>query len=175
MGVGSRTTCSTDPSSSHRHTLQCVVPTSTPSKVNLPGSFVLPWRLAAADKKHPCAHVIFAATGHASAAPVHARKPLLVRITHIMAMRGVEEKRFSQSGSQGSEAIVGGEASGARIELAYIGGGSIRAPGTIASLIEQGANFDGSEIVLIDLDAERLSVVQTLAQQDGAHACDRSH
>jgi 6-phospho-beta-glucosidase len=51
----------------------------------------------------------------------------------------------------------------ARIKLAYIGGGSTRAPGTVASLIDQGANFAGSEVTLIDLDPERLAVVQTLA------------
>jgi 6-phospho-beta-glucosidase len=33
----------------------------------------------------------------------------------------------------------------------------------VASLIDQGANFAGSEIVLIDLDAERLAVVETIA------------
>lgn len=53
----------------------------------------------------------------------------------------------------------------ARIKLAYIGGGSTRAAGTMASFIWQGANFDGSEVVLIDLDAERLGVVQTIAQK----------
>lgn len=52
----------------------------------------------------------------------------------------------------------------ARIKLAYIGGGSTRAPGTMASLIDQGENFDGSEIVLIDLNEERLRIVQQIAQ-----------
>lgn len=52
----------------------------------------------------------------------------------------------------------------ARIRLAYIGGGSTRAPGTMASLIAQAEHFDGSEVVLIDLDAERLALVQTLAR-----------
>ena len=51
----------------------------------------------------------------------------------------------------------------ARIKLAYIGGGSTRAPGTMASFVEQGRNFDGSEIVLIDLNEERLALVKTLA------------
>lgn len=51
----------------------------------------------------------------------------------------------------------------ARIKLAYIGGGSTRAPGTMASLIERGSNFVGSEVVLIDLDPERLRVVEKLA------------
>ncbi len=52
----------------------------------------------------------------------------------------------------------------ASIKLAYIGGGSTRAPGTMASFIAQGANFDGSEIVLVDLDQDRLTVVETLAR-----------
>src|SRR5579859_7009097 len=53
----------------------------------------------------------------------------------------------------------------ARIKLAYIGGGSTRAAGTMASFIHQGENFDGSEVVLIDLDEERLGIVQTLARK----------
>ncbi len=53
----------------------------------------------------------------------------------------------------------------ARIRLAYIGGGSTRAPGTMASFIDQGANFDGSEVVLIDLDPERLELVRTIAEK----------
>jgi len=51
----------------------------------------------------------------------------------------------------------------ARIKLAYIGGGSTRAPGTMASFIHQGENFNGSEVVLIDLDPERLDLVRTIA------------
>ena len=53
----------------------------------------------------------------------------------------------------------------ARIKLAYIGGGSTRAAGTMASLIEQGENFNGSEVVLIDLDADHLEVVATIARK----------
>jgi len=53
----------------------------------------------------------------------------------------------------------------ARIKLAYIGGGSTRAAGTMASFIHQGENFDGSEVVLIDLDEERLGIVQTIARK----------
>lgn len=53
----------------------------------------------------------------------------------------------------------------ARIKLAYIGGGSTRAPGTMASLIAQGANFEGSEVVLIDFNHERLALVKTLADK----------
>lgn len=53
----------------------------------------------------------------------------------------------------------------ARIKLAYIGGGSTRAAGTMASFVHQGENFAGSEVVLIDLDEERLTIVQTIAQK----------
>ncbi len=53
----------------------------------------------------------------------------------------------------------------ARIKLAYIGGGSTRAAGTMVSFIHQGENFDGSEVVLIDLDEERLGIVQTIARK----------
>ena len=51
----------------------------------------------------------------------------------------------------------------ASVKLAYIGGGSTRAPGTLASFIRQSSNFSGSEIMLHDLDAERLELVRRLA------------
>lgn len=57
----------------------------------------------------------------------------------------------------------------ARIKLAYIGGGSTRAPGTVASLIDQGENFLGSEIVLIDLNGEHLDLVRQLAEKMARH------
>ncbi len=53
----------------------------------------------------------------------------------------------------------------ARIKMAYIGGGSTRAPGTMASFVSQGKNFDGSEVVLIDLDRERLDIVRAIAEK----------
>ena len=53
----------------------------------------------------------------------------------------------------------------ASLRIAYIGGGSSRAPGTMASLIAQGENFRGSEVVLIDLDAGRLEIVRTIAEK----------
>lgn len=53
----------------------------------------------------------------------------------------------------------------ARIKLVYIGGGSTRAPGTLASLIEQGKNFDGSEIVLYDNRHDTLEIVRTIGQK----------
>ncbi|MFM9108315.1 MAG: glycoside hydrolase [Chloroflexota bacterium] len=53
----------------------------------------------------------------------------------------------------------------ARIRMAYVGGGSTRAPGTMASFIDQGENFAGSEVVLIDLDPERLDLVANLARK----------
>ena len=56
----------------------------------------------------------------------------------------------------------------ARLKIAYIGGGSTRGAGTMASFIEQGENFSGSEIVLVDLDAERLELIRGLAQRMAA-------
>ena len=53
----------------------------------------------------------------------------------------------------------------ARIKLAYIGGGSTRAPGTMASFIHQGQNFQGSEVVLVDIDESHLPLVKTLADK----------
>ncbi len=52
-----------------------------------------------------------------------------------------------------------------RIKLAYIGGGSTRAAGTMASFVHQGENFNGSEVVLIDLNEERLGIVKSIAQK----------
>ncbi len=53
----------------------------------------------------------------------------------------------------------------ARIRLAYLGGGSTRAAGTMASFLHSGADFDGSEVVLIDLDPGRLDLIRRLAQR----------
>jgi 6-phospho-beta-glucosidase len=53
----------------------------------------------------------------------------------------------------------------ARIKLAYIGGGSTRAPGTMASFIAQGENFQGSEVVLVDVEEAHLALVKTLADK----------
>ena len=53
----------------------------------------------------------------------------------------------------------------ARIKLVYLGGGSTRAAGTMASFMHNGADFDGSEVVLVDLDAERLELIRTLAEK----------
>ena len=53
----------------------------------------------------------------------------------------------------------------ARIKIAYVGGGSTRGAGTMASFVEQAENFAGSEIVLIDLDPERLELVRRLAER----------
>jgi len=53
----------------------------------------------------------------------------------------------------------------ARIKLAYIGGGSTRAPGTMASFIHQGQNFQGSEVVLIDIDGSHLPLVKALSDK----------
>jgi 6-phospho-beta-glucosidase len=53
----------------------------------------------------------------------------------------------------------------ARLKIAYIGGGSTRAPGTNLAWIKQHENFSGSEIVLIDINEEHLQIVKTLANQ----------
>ena len=53
----------------------------------------------------------------------------------------------------------------AGIRIGYIGGGSTRAAGTMARLIAQAENFAGSEVVLIDLDPDRLELIRTLAQR----------
>ncbi len=56
----------------------------------------------------------------------------------------------------------------ARIKMAYLGGGSTRAAGTMASFIHhRGADFDGSEVVLIDLVPDRLALVETPRAEDG--------
>lgn len=53
----------------------------------------------------------------------------------------------------------------ASIKLVYIGGGSSRGAGTMASFLERGEHFRGSEVVLVDLDPERLEIVRRLAQR----------
>ena len=63
----------------------------------------------------------------------------------------------------------------ARLKIAYIGGGSTRGAGTMASFIEQGENFAGSEIVLIDLDAERLELIRGLAERMASGEGRRPH
>ena len=52
----------------------------------------------------------------------------------------------------------------AAIKMAYVGGGSTRAAGTVASLLERAAGFAGSEVVLVDLDEARLAVIRQLAE-----------
>ncbi|AZI44725.1 glycoside hydrolase (plasmid) [Deinococcus psychrotolerans] len=56
----------------------------------------------------------------------------------------------------------------AQVKIAYIGGGSTRAPGTVASFIRQAANFSGSEIVLQDLNEEQLDLVCRLSRKMAA-------
>jgi 6-phospho-beta-glucosidase len=53
----------------------------------------------------------------------------------------------------------------ARIKLVYIGGGSTRAPGTVASIVQHGKAFEGSEVVLVDLNEDHLEVVRTIAEK----------
>jgi 6-phospho-beta-glucosidase len=53
----------------------------------------------------------------------------------------------------------------AAIKPVYLGGAATRGPGTIASLVRHARNFAGSEIVLADIDAERLALVERLGQR----------
>ncbi len=53
----------------------------------------------------------------------------------------------------------------ARIKIAYLGGGSTRAAGTMASFLHTGEDFNGSEVVLIDLNADRLDLIRRLAER----------
>ncbi len=53
----------------------------------------------------------------------------------------------------------------ARLKWVYLGGGSTRAPGTMASFVAQGENFSGSEVVLVDIDETRLELVAALTRK----------
>ena len=53
----------------------------------------------------------------------------------------------------------------ARARIAYIGGGSTRAPAVARGLVERAAAFAGSEIALIDLDEGRLDTIARLARR----------
>lgn len=53
----------------------------------------------------------------------------------------------------------------ARIKLVYLGGGSTRAAGTMASSMANGADFDESEVVLVDVQPERLDLIRTLSEK----------
>jgi 6-phospho-beta-glucosidase len=53
----------------------------------------------------------------------------------------------------------------AAIKLVYIGGGSSRGAGTVASILEHGEEFDGSEIVITDVNPERLQAVETIGNK----------
>ena len=53
----------------------------------------------------------------------------------------------------------------AAIKLVYLGGAATRAPGTIAALVRHAAHFAGSEIVLVDVDAERLALMEKLGRR----------
>ncbi|WP_029136728.1 family 4 glycosyl hydrolase [Nakamurella lactea] len=51
----------------------------------------------------------------------------------------------------------------AAIKLVYIGGGSSRGAGTMASFLAHGKEFDGSEVVIQDVNPDRLQAVETIA------------
>src|SRR3712207_1955716 len=61
----------------------------------------------------------------------------------------------------------------ARIKLAYIGGGSSRAAGTMASLLSRGERFDGSHVVLVDRREDELALVERITRKlVAAHGLD---
>lgn len=51
------------------------------------------------------------------------------------------------------------------IKLVYIGGGSSRGAGTVASILEHGEEFNGSEIVIQDINPDRLKAVETIGNK----------
>jgi 6-phospho-beta-glucosidase len=53
----------------------------------------------------------------------------------------------------------------AAIRLVYIGGGSARAPGTVATLVARSGALRGSEVVLVDLDPDRLDAVRRMTER----------
>ena len=53
----------------------------------------------------------------------------------------------------------------ARVRIAYVGGGSTRAPAVAAGLVARAAAFAGSEVALIDLDAGRLATIERLSRR----------
>ncbi len=69
-----------------------------------------------------------------------------------------------------SEAARAAAAAVTAVKLVYVGGGSTRAPGTMASLVAHGERLRGSEVVLVDLDAGRLELVRRLGRRMAAQA-----
>ncbi len=57
----------------------------------------------------------------------------------------------------------------AAIKIAYVGGGSTRAPGTVAAYVKQGEAFAGSTITLIDPDREGMDLTKRIALRLAAH------
>lgn len=53
----------------------------------------------------------------------------------------------------------------AAIKLVYIGGGSSRGAGTMASFLAHGKEFGGSEVVIQDVNPDRLAAVETIANK----------
>ena len=53
----------------------------------------------------------------------------------------------------------------AAIKLVYLGGAATRAPGTLAALARHAQHFAGGEIVLVDIDPERLALVERLGRR----------
>lgn len=53
----------------------------------------------------------------------------------------------------------------AAIKLVYLGGGASRGPGTVASFVRHAADFAGSEIVLVDIDADAMELTRRVGQR----------
>ena len=53
----------------------------------------------------------------------------------------------------------------ATIKLVYLGGAATRAPGTVAAFVRHAQHFAGSEIVLVDINPERLALVERLGRR----------
>lgn len=53
----------------------------------------------------------------------------------------------------------------AAIKIVYIGGGATRGPGTLASFVRRAGQFAGSEIVLVDVNAEMMELSRRVGQR----------
>ena len=63
----------------------------------------------------------------------------------------------------------------AAIKLVYIGGGSSRGAGTMASFLAHGKEFDGSEVVIQDVNPDALQAVETIATKIAEGQGPRHH
>ena len=97
--------------------------------------------------------------GAARAATRRSRRRGGARRTAILVVYLFLQRHFARHAAGARGGLM------ARIKLVYLGGGSTRAAGTMASMIANGADFEGSEVVLVDLDEDRLALIRTLAEK----------